>query len=154
MSKVYLAGPILGQTYEQARFGWRKEVADKFDPGIEPLSPMRQEGHLAELPGKITDQKVDGFNHIFSHGQMIFQKDLLDIKMADIVLVNLLGAKKVSKGTLVEIGLAFAFGKTIIVVMEPEGNIHDHPFVRQPAMVVGTLDEAVLIINAMLSTGV
>lgn len=152
MSKVYLAGPILGVTYNDARFGWRKTVADRFIPSVEALSPMRQEGYLAEQAGPL--QQTGDLNHIFSKGKMIFTKDWLDIKMADIVLVNLLGASVLSRGTLVEIGMAYALGKTIVVVMEPEGNVHDHPFVREPAIVVHSLDDAIDTVNAMLSTGV
>jgi len=46
---VYLSGPIAGQTYDDARFGWRKEFAEKMAIGIKVLSPMRHEGHLAEV---------------------------------------------------------------------------------------------------------
>ena len=48
MSKVYLSGPITGLTYGEARYTWREEFAKKA-PGIRVLSPMRHEGHLAEM---------------------------------------------------------------------------------------------------------
>ncbi len=153
MSKVYLSGPIMGLNYQEARFGWRAEVAARFFPGIEALSPMRQEGHLAEVEGPLGDTDAER-NHIFSHARMIVAKDWLDIKQSDIVLVNFLGATNVSKGTLVEMGMAYASGKTIVIVMEDKGNVHDHPFVRELGMVVTNLDDAVNIINAMLQTGV
>lgn len=158
LGKVYLSGPIMGLTYDEARFGWRKYVAERLLPGIEPLSPMRQEGHLAEVKGPLGNHTPSGHhqgsNHIFSHAKMIVAKDRLDVQQASIVLVNFLGATSVSKGTLVELGWADAQGKTIVIVMEPEGNPHDHPFVRELGMVVENIDDAVDIINAMLATGV
>lgn len=148
---VYLAGPITGLTYLDARFGWRKYVADQFNRGITVLSPMRHEGHLSEVQGGLKKNYPD---HFFSKSKVLFQKDVLDIRRADVVLVNLLGAKEASKGTLVEIGMAYAWDKFIVVVVEP-GAIHDHPFVTEPASaVLHSLDEAIEIINSLLSEGV
>lgn len=149
---VYLAGPILGATYQDARFGWRQYVADRLAPGIRALSPMRQEGHLSEIKGPLEQGMWP--EKIISGDKAVFYKDVLDIERADIVLVNLTGATRVSIGSMVEMGLAFAKGKKIIVVME-EGNIHTHPFVNEPAMLVlDDLDEAIDIINSLLSDGV
>ena len=155
--KVYLSGPITYLTYKQARFGWRKEVADVLmQDGIEVLSPMRHEGHLAELAQtRIKAHMPDpAFNHFFSQPKMIVAKDFLDIDMSDIMLVNFIGAKKVSQGTISEMGYAYAKDKTIITVMEP-GNIHDSVFIKEmSAAVVPEMDEAVAIIRSLLSTGV
>lgn len=147
MSKVYLSGPIMGLTYDEARYGWRAYVAERLLPGIEPLSPMRQEGPLSGSPEKQV-------NHIFSHAHMIVRKDWLDIQACDMMMVNLLGAKAISRGTLVEIGMAYALGKTIITIMEPTGNLHDHPFVRELSIMADNIDDAIVITNAMLSVGV
>lgn len=149
---VYLAGPILGATYEDARFGWRKYVAEHLATGIKVLSPMRQEGHLAETVG-VLEQGMWPKKTI-SDDKSVFYKDVLDIERCDIVLVNLTGAQRVSIGTCVEIGLAHAKGKKIVVVMEA-GNMHLHPFVTEPAMVITQdLDEAIEIVNQLLSDGV
>lgn len=148
---VYLAGPISGLTYREARFGWRQEVASRLDPGITVLSPMRHEGHLSEVQGAL---KKDYPDHFFSKSKVIFQKDVLDIKRADVVLVNFLGVTDVSKGSLVEIGMAYAWDKFIIVLID-EGGIYDHPFVTEPASaVLHNLDDAIAIINSLLSEGV
>jgi len=45
-------------------------------------------------------------DHFFSGARIIVEKDALDIKRCDIVVVNLLGATKVSLGTVAEIGMA------------------------------------------------
>lgn len=151
MSKVYLSGPITGLTYKEARFGWRQEFADQLAPGITVLSPMRHEGHLAEVKGKLAKEYPE---HLFSHPKMIVSKDLLDIDMSDIVVAFFLGAKKASIGTVAEMGYAKAKGKTIVTIMEPE-NVHNHPFVTELSnAVVGSLGDAIAIVNSLLSEGV
>lgn len=151
MSKVYLSGPITGLTYNEARFGWRAEFAEKLGQTITVLSPMRHEGHLAEIKGKLAKEYPE---HLFSHPRMIVTKDLLDVKESTIVIANFLGAKKVSIGTVAEIGYAHALGKTLIIIMEP-GNVHDHPFIREMAnAVVGSLDDAVAVVSSLLSVGI
>lgn len=164
---VYLSGPITGLTYEDARNGWRFDFAAQLKPGITVLSPMRHEGHLAELKGEL-DQIYP--EHPFSTGKMLVAKDKLDIERCEVMVVNLLGAKKVSIGTVMEIGMAYQLGKTIVLVMEDKGtvlypgrdmydewgsNVHEHPFVTEPAAVrVNNLDAAVAIVNSLLSEGV
>lgn len=177
---VYLSGPIAGLNYEEARYGWRATVATQLEPGIKILSPMRHEGHLAEVKGALTP--AGQLDHFFSGSRIIVEKDYLDIQRCDIMLVNVLGAKKVSIGTVAEIGYASALGKKIILVMEDQGyyvvspettkidpssgwevprdaqwgnNPHEHPFVTVPAALrLNNLDEAVYAINALLSEGV
>lgn len=149
---VYLSGPITGETYASARYGWRELVARQLALGVKALSPMRHEGHLAEIKGSLEKHYPD---HFFSGARVIVEKDRLDIKRSDIVLVVLLGATRVSIGTVSEIGMAYEAGKTIILVMEDEGNIHDHPFVTQPAALrLNNLDDAIYAINQLLSEGI
>lgn len=153
---IYLSGPITNETYENARFGWRKEFTDLLEPGIKVLSPMRHEGHLAEIRGKMTDKKILAFkSHLFSHGKMIVTKDFLDIKTCDIMLVYLKGARVVSRGTLCEIGYAAALGKAIVTVIEDDPkNPHNYPFViENSAVIVDNLQDAAAIVNSLLSEG-
>ena len=157
MSKVYLSGPITGLTYKQARFGWRSEVGEALaSSGIGVLSPMRHEGHLAELAQKKikADMPEPEYNHFFSQPKMIVAKDFLDIDMCDIMLTNFLGAKKVSQGTIAEMGYAYGKDKTIITVME-KGNPHDSVFVKEmSAAVLDNMGDAVDVIKSLLSEGV
>ena len=156
MSKVYLSGPITGLTYKQARCGWRKEVAEKLAAeGVGVLSPMRHEGHLAELSAKkINNKNMEGINHFFSQPKMIVAKDFLDIDMCDIVLANFLGFKKVSQGTVAELGYAYGRGKPIITIMEPN-NVHDSLFIKEMSdAVLDNIDDAVAVIGSLLSEGV
>lgn len=151
-SYVYLCGPITGLSYQDARFGWRKKIADILDPSIGVLSPMRQEGHLAEV------QKI---NHMPTndrplHTQRgIVRKDKLDVRRSTIVCANFLGATEVSQGSLIELGWADMADKDIMLIMEPEGNIHDRFFARDLASYrVTSVEEAAHTINSLLLPGV
>src|SRR5687767_10697857 len=65
---VYLSGPITGETYTAARYGWRKYVADRLAPGIKVLSPMRHEGHLAEITATLEKEYPE---HFFSQPRIL-----------------------------------------------------------------------------------
>lgn len=148
---VYLSGPVTGTTYKAARYGWRKEFTEMLDKGITVLSPMRHEGHLAEVQGTLEKSYPE---NLFSRPKMIVAKDFLDVSVSDIVIVHLLGATRISVGTMVELGYAKALGKTIVTIME-KGNLHEHPFVIEVSdTVVGSLAEASAIINSLLSEGI
>lgn len=179
---VYLSGPIAGLTYEEARHGWRQDFAVGMRFGIKVLSPMRHEGHLAEVRGPLEAAEQAG--HFFSGSKVIVEKDRLDIERSDIILVNLLGASRVSIGTVAEIGMAFMLGKKIVLVIEDAGtvvigrqyvdddpkmgpdyaghwepvygsNIHDHPFVTIPASLrLNNLQDAIDAVNSLLSEGI
>ena len=154
MSKVYLSGPITGVSYNEARFGWRAKFADYLDEGIIPLSPMRHEGHLAELSTEAETVLPPGKTHIFSHPRMIVSKDMLDIEQCDLMVVNLLGATTVSQGTIWEMGYAKGKGKQLVVIMEAN-NVHKSPFIRESAnIVVDNVEDAIMIVNSLLSEGI
>jgi nucleoside 2-deoxyribosyltransferase len=79
-------------------------------------------------------------------------RDRYDVMSSDVVLFNLLGTTTVSIGTCIEFGWADAFRKPVVLVMEPEGNLHDHPMVREAAgYIVPTLDEAVQVLDCILN---
>lgn len=150
---VYLCGPIAGCTYDEARYGWRKKLAELIKPEIPILSPMRQEGHLAEVVGELGTFAPD--NHAIATQRAIVAKDKLDIRQSSLVVANFLGAERVSIGSVVEIGFASALGKPIVLVIEPEGNVHDHLFVREMSDVrVSSIRDAADIVNALLLPGV
>jgi hypothetical protein len=65
--------------------------------------------------------------------------------------VNFLGATRVSIGTAIEFGWADSRKTPIICVMEPEGNPHDHPMIREAiGFRVATLKEALNVAIAIL----
>lgn len=55
-------------------------------------------------------------------------RDFTDVKRCDALLVNLLGCEKITAGTAIELGWAYAMQKPVVVLIEAEGNPHDaHP---------------------------
>lgn len=149
---VYLSGPITGLGYQEARYGWRRDVqAALWGESITVLSPMRHEAHLAEMSTIDTHYP----DHFFSKAKVIVEKDRLDIKRSDIMLVNVLGAQRVSIGTVSEIAMAYEQGKQTILVMEDSGNPHEHPFVTElVSLRLNNLDDAVAAIKSLLSEGI
>jgi nucleoside 2-deoxyribosyltransferase len=154
MSKVYLSGPITGLTYWQARYKWRKTFAEMLEGlgggHIVLLSPMRHEGHLAEMKSPIGPETLP--SHLFSHPKLIVAKDFLDIEESTLVVVNFLGSTVVSQGTLIEMGYAKRAGKQIIVISD-DTDPHNSPFIKELGIVVRTLEEAAAIVASLLSEG-
>jgi len=122
---VYLAGPIIGCSWEEAS-GWRTTAAALLQShGIGSYSPLRGHSFLAD------ETEIQPFSHaVFISDEEMVHRDLGDIFQSDAVIVNLLAAKRISLGTMVEIGWAYSFGRLIVAIMEEEGNLHDHPFTR------------------------
>lgn len=78
-------------------------------------------------------------------------RDRADVMRCDMILVNFLGADKVSIGSVMEIAWADAWRKPIIVVMEKD-NIHSHAMIREVSgFIVLDLDQAIKIVIAVLS---
>jgi nucleoside 2-deoxyribosyltransferase len=144
MKTVYLAGPITGLTYEGAT-DWRDYAKKKLAQfNILGVSPMRGKEFLRGLSSMPSGDQAKGTDrHGLSLPHGFVARDRLDVRRADAVLMNLLGAERVSIGTMVEIGWADAFLKPVVLVMEPlfvskngleasvGGNIHEHGFVRE-----------------------
>lgn len=124
--KIYLAGPITGWTYNDARYGWRKEFADllahRGADHIECYSPMREKEFLEKdqcIGGEADYESLHGFGT--PHG--ILTRDHNDVRNCDAMVACFLGATKASIGTCVEFGFAWSYRKPIIMVMEPERRI-------------------------------
>lgn len=145
MSLIYLAGPIGGLSYDDA-VGWREHAAKWLsERGISSASPMRFKSFLA------TEKAIkDHYDHTLANPRAIYTRDRWDVSRCDLIIANLLGAEKVSIGTVLEIGWADMFKKPIILVMEP-GNIHDHAMINECAgYVVSTITEALEVAQALL----
>ena len=148
MKKVYLSGPITGLTYAEGQ-DWREMVKADLasSASIEGLSPLRAKEYLDKhgiLEGEYTEFPL-------SSKEGITCRDRWDTTRADVVLVNVLGAKSPSLGTVMEIGWADLARKPIVLVMEATGNPHDHPMVRATAgFIVHDLWDAVKIVKALL----
>ncbi len=147
---LYLAGPITGQTYDQST-SWHRVVQDALPSHIKCVAPMRFFDLSKKVSGPIAPSyEADPMTS--AHG--ILYRNINDINQCEVVLANLLGAQKVSKGTVWEISRAFALGKPVIVVIEPNGNPNDCPHVRQSAgWVFYTLSPAIECAYQLLTPG-
>ena len=151
MKTVYLSGPITGLTFKGAT-DWRNVVTQELsEAGIVGISPMRAKDYLASV-GTISGDGRDYFNlNVLSTPPAVCARDRFDTTRVDVVLMNLLGAERVSIGTMVELGWADLARVPVIGVIEPTGNVHDHMFVNQLiGFRVATLDEGVHVAKAIL----
>lgn len=142
---IYLAGPISGLNFEEST-DWRQWVMDNLDPRIEGLSPLRKKQYLknqGELTGAYEDWPL-------STQRGIYARDRFDCHRADVVLVNLLNAKTVSIGTVMEIAWAAQNNTPVVLIMEHD-NLHNHPMVLEACpFIVNDLDEAIGLVHALL----
>lgn len=151
MRQVYLAGPITGCSYDGCT-DWREWAKTELSKaGIIGLSPMRAKDYLAKF------ETISGTGQEYQHmsplstSKGVITRDRFDTQRADIVLVNLLGAKAVSIGTMMEFGWADSARRPIVCAMEREGNPHEHMMVSEAiGFRVATLEEAVHICVGIL----
>ena len=127
---VYLAGPIAGLHHREAD-GWRQEARTLLNAaGLHAYSPLRY--RYEHVDGVIHAGEYD---HPLATDRAIHQRDRNDVRTCDLMLACFLGAEKGSLGTAVEFGWADAFGKLVVLVIEPQGNPHDHAILRNIAAV-------------------
>lgn len=140
MGRVYLAGPIAGHTHDECT-QWRDDVIRHMDKRIDCYCPMRGKAFLREHG--VMD--VGGYDHPLAKPAAILGRDYNDVKNADVVLVNLLGAVDVSIGTVMEVAWAYAMQIPVILVMR-EKNVHDHVMLNGAATyIVEDLETAVAV---------
>jgi nucleoside 2-deoxyribosyltransferase len=137
---VYLAGPVTGLSYAQVTT-WRTEAKRRLAPNVECADPMRGTEHLRHE----TKIKTTYTDHPFTTRRGIMMRDYFDVCRSTALLVNMLDAPEVSKGTIMELAWAFHLRKPVIVIMEPHGNLHDHhPMLLETYdFRVPTLDEGI-----------
>ncbi len=147
MARVYLAGPISGLTHADG-VAWRQQVTEALTPsGITCFSPMRGKEYL-----KAHDVIEDSYpQYVLSTDKGIMRRDHNDVVTADALLVNLLGCKRVTIGTVMEIAWAFDRQIPVVAVMEDKGNCHEHAMIREAiGWRVQTLAEGVACIRSIL----
>jgi len=131
---VYLAGPMAGLTVRECR-EWRIKATSRLqEAGFTILDPTRE--LLGLSPDQIVAADADD-------KRVVFHRDRFDATRADILIVNLLGAKSPSIGTLFEMAWAHLSGKFIVTLVEDKGNPHLHTFVKEASsLILDDLDEA------------
>lgn len=144
---VYLAGPITGLSYKGCQ-DWRDQVAAALDSDtIDCLTPMRGSAFL-EKEGTI---HAGNYNDVTANPKAIIRRDMFDTLRATCVFVNLLGATKVSVGTVMELAWAYQAQIPTVVIME-ENNIHRHCMVDEACtFVVDTVEAGVRLTKTLLN---
>ncbi len=145
---VYLCGPITGITYEEAEEGWRARAAVFFkDLRIEPLTPLRAKYFLKGI-GPIGDHYED---HALATAKGIVTRDRNDVMTCGAMLANLVGASRVSIGSMIEYGWANAWQKPIVTIIEKDSNTHEHSFIREISLCTDSEDEAFALVATLLN---
>ncbi len=147
---VYLCGPISNISYAES-VDWRQQFTDILSPhGIETLSPMRGKGYLKD----VQSLSQLGYGSTMSNAHSITTRDRFDTVRADMIVSNLLGAEKVSIGSMIEFGWADLSRVPVLLIMENEGNPHEHGMVTDIAgWRVDTVEEAIHVIKGVLIGG-
>ena len=141
---VYLAGPMSGLTYDQAN-DWRATAAEIAPYWIDTVSPLRGKSYL-KTGNPLQDHDNDS---ILCTQKAINARDYNDVKRSAAILVNLLGAEKVSIGTVMEIAWAKAMDVPCVLVIE-NGNIHEHAMINASCgFICSTLEEGMKTIAAI-----
>ena len=140
MKRLYLAGPMAGLGYASAST-WREKVTEGLSDIAECLSPLRGE----MLSNGVYSATATNAS-VFNTQNAIIGRDRADCCGSNLIFMNLLGAKKVSIGTMVELAWADGSRVPIIVCIEKNGNPHDSEYVRGLATyVVSSLEEGIAV---------
>lgn len=149
--RIYLSGPICGLTFAECT-EWRGLVKHRLEDFAEILDPMR------DVTADTFDTVIttDGGSQstadpVMNTDRGIITRDYFDTVTSTLLIVNLLGAKKASIGTVAEIAWAYQARIPIIVIMEDTGNVHEHPFVTELASFrVDNIQRAISVAKSMI----
>lgn len=146
VSKIYLAGPIAGCSYTGSN-GWREYITENVKDNIVCLNPLRGKEYLS----KETKLQMQYDDKPLSSARAITTRDRFDATRCDILVVNMLDATEKSIGTTMEIAWADSKRIPILLIMEKQGNVHEHPMLTEcVGWRTDSLEEAVEIINNIL----
>lgn len=140
---VYLGGRIEGLTWQVAA-GWREVTAERLeDEGIDYHNPC-DHVPLALRSGIITAEKVKSLGGF--RGEEIFAQDMFHLQNCNVFLVNL---DNPGTGTLIELGMAYILGLSIIG-FGGSADLRKHPFIYKTVQVMfNTLEDAIQFIVDM-----
>lgn len=148
---AYLAGPISGLTYNAAT-DWRRQAqAFLAQRGIAGLDPLRGKDFLKDHGVLRGDADWYGAMNVFATQRGVMTRDRFDAQRCDVLLVNFLGAERVSIGTCMEIAWADALRTPIVCAMEATGNPHEHIMLNEAVgFRVPTLEQALEVVAKIL----
>jgi nucleoside 2-deoxyribosyltransferase len=148
--KVYLAGPIAGLTYDEGQ-NWRTYAQDVLAScGIAGFSPLRGKEFL-RADGQIGTAV---FEHALATDKGIMKRDSNDVRTSACVLVNFEHATHVSRGTDMELAMAYILNIPVVVACAADSPLLFHPMIRAAIDYrVDTLDEALDIVEVIVNPG-
>ena len=125
--KIYLAGMISGNKIKECA-EWRKKVREHYmmqSWDIVWLDPLNGK-EFAEITADGLKSDVPA--------EAIFDRDLLSVKEADLLIVNLetFGETRAPLGTICELAWAGLLRKPIVLITKDK-SIIEHPFVKRMA---------------------
>ena len=124
------------------------KIARLLPEWITPVSPMRGKEALKG------EKRLGEYTQPMCSQREIVAKDYLDVKRCDAVLADLRSFEGVSIGSMFELAWAYECRKPVVLLME-EGNVHDHPFVREACVFrARDYDEAADLLVKLLCEGV
>lgn len=149
---VYLAGPITGLSYGEARHGWREEFTTLLPEHIFCASPMRGKDFLQNVSNlKGGDSAYD---EPIATSSAIVCRDRNDVKTADAMVACFLGTDKPSLGTAIEFGWADGWQIPIVMIAEKD-NVHQHIMMSHMAGYnVDTLEAGAALLTQLLTPGI
>ena len=129
--KVYLSGRIAGLSFEEAN-AWRSDVTEKLRGlGVQAINPLR---------GRMFFNGDDSHEN---HNELV-QRDLHDIRMADIVLVYLPTSDRLSVGTAMETWHAYYCEHKPVVLVSDDPRYLNHPWMQVACTkMFSTLDKTI-----------
>lgn len=133
---IYLSGPMGGCKFKEMT-EWRAYATEKLDSDtVKCISPTRS--FTEDFTPKETDKWIN-------------RRDYNDCVRSQVVLVNLVGMKHLSIGTIMEVAWAYQKQIPIVCVCEADGP-QNHPMMKDSIThEVFTLDEGIAAAKELLS---
>jgi nucleoside 2-deoxyribosyltransferase len=146
--KIYLAKPMSGYAANDVAAYFTSTQDRLTRAGYTVMHPMIGKAYLLGD----NNLRATGYTQALSGDHAIIERDRWMVSNADIVLMDLAGAKVISIGCMFELAWAHDKGKHTVVTLE-DSNPHKHAFVLQGADVVYPNLESALTYLEQLSRG-
>lgn len=122
MKTVYLGGAFAEFTAQEV-VAKQAEMQQLLGADIICHKPMHRDDYPAELGDLL--------------GTTLTHRDHHQIRQSAVLILDFLGAKKVSAGSMIEIGWATELGKPVVMIAEPD-NINMHVMARNLVTFIAT----------------
>lgn len=143
----YLAGPIENLTVKNAT-NWRNDIIEKFKDLIKFHNPMYGKEQIVHGKRLIKQENYSPETYNLTKSDSIFNRDLVMINNSQFILVNLLNPTKFPKGTMFEIGYAYAMRKLVVIIANDTA-ITEHPFIKQSSVQFNSFENAFEFLQAL-----